>query len=59
MIDDVSNCPYSYHRCFPGKWLYPDEVNAYVSSKDNIAELDEFTAAVLFQLILLAVGRTN
>lgn len=54
MIDDVGNCPYSYHQDFPGTFLYPDTVDKFVARTDKISSLYLFSQAVLYQLILLA-----
>ena len=59
MIDDPDNCPYSYHDEFPGVFLFPAEVNQYVSIKDDIATLGNEEKAILFQLILLATGKQS
>lgn len=53
MIDDNSNCPYSYHKDFPGTFLYPVEVSDCVGSDEFIWTMTEFEKAVLYQIILL------
>ena len=53
MIEDNDNCPYSYHEDIPGTFLYPEEVDRYVSFTDLICMMTDFEKAVLYQLILL------
>lgn len=54
MIEDNGNCPYSYNKDFPNTFLYPADVDKFVSRDDVISKMPKMDQAILYQLILLA-----